>query len=78
MPARTLPESSVRPVWTSDDGSMARETALTRWPRLVQAMTDDITATAKASIEPQLSEAEELITHLMSLKGEIIADAALK
>lgn len=78
MPARTLPESSERPVWTSDDGSMAQETALTRWPRIIQAMIDDMNATAEASIEPQVSEVEELITHLISLKGEIIANAALK
>ena len=78
MPARMLPDSIVRPIWTSDDGSMARETALTRWPRLVQGMIDDMTATANASIKPQQSELEEFITHLMSLKGEIMADAALK
>jgi hypothetical protein len=78
MPARVLPESTVRPVWTSDNGSMARETALTRWPRLVQGMIDDVTATAKISVKLRESEAEELITQLMSLKDDIIADAALK
>jgi hypothetical protein len=36
----------VRSVWTSDDGSMAKQTAETRWAKIVQATVEDIGETA--------------------------------
>ncbi|KAK3703638.1 Hairy/enhancer-of-split with YRPW motif protein 2 [Vermiconidia calcicola] len=57
---------------------MARDTALNRWPRIVQAMVDDVTFAAKSTNEPQRLEAEELTKSLDSIREEIVADAALK
>ena len=78
MPATVLPEPAIEPVWTSQEGSMARDTALNRWPRIVQAMVDDVTFAAKSTNEPQRLEAEELTKSLDSIREEIVADAALK
>ena len=41
MPSATHRERP-REVWTSEKGSMARETAITRWPGIVQNMIDDV------------------------------------
>src|SRR5690349_14463861 len=47
------PHPSVKPtahpvrdvVWTSDDGTMAKQTATTRWPSIMQDMIDDVAQT---------------------------------
>ncbi|KAF4218910.1 hypothetical protein CNMCM8980_008304 [Aspergillus fumigatiaffinis] len=38
----------VRAVWTSDKGSMAKQTAETRWAKIIQGIIDDIGETAAA------------------------------
>jgi hypothetical protein len=38
----------VRAVWTSDKGSMAKQTAETRWTKIIQGTIDDISETAAA------------------------------
>ncbi|KAH6697292.1 DUF89 domain protein [Plectosphaerella plurivora] len=36
-----------REIWTSEEGSMAFETARSRWPKIVQGMIDDVEQTVK-------------------------------
>jgi hypothetical protein len=37
---------TVRSVWTSDEGSMAKQTAETRWTKIIQGTVDDMGETA--------------------------------
>ncbi|EAW25578.1 damage-control phosphatase ARMT1 family protein [Aspergillus fischeri NRRL 181] len=48
MPSATMNAEEVRAVWTSDKGSMAKQTAETRWARIIQGIIDDIGETAGA------------------------------
>ncbi|KAF7128255.1 hypothetical protein CNMCM5793_002797 [Aspergillus hiratsukae] len=47
MPS-TMDAQEVRAVWTSDKGSMAKETAETRWAKIIQGTIDDVGETAAA------------------------------
>lgn len=38
----------VRAVWTSEKGSMAKQTAESRWPKIIQGTIDDVGKTAAA------------------------------
>jgi hypothetical protein len=44
MPSATM--KNIRSVWTSDEGSMAKQTAETRWAKIIQGTVDDIGETA--------------------------------
>lgn len=69
----------VKSVWTSDEGTMARETAISRWPRLVQNMIDDVSITgAKLSPSSALDEIKSIQRELEYLKSEIINDDKLQ
>ncbi|KAH3460155.1 hypothetical protein KXV78_003322 [Aspergillus fumigatus] len=48
MPSATMNAEEVRAVWTSDKGSMAQQTAETRWAKIIQGVIDDIGETAGA------------------------------
>ena len=72
-----LPPSAVEQVWTSKEGSMARDTALNRWPRIVQGIVDDVAISREGSTEQERLEAEDLVQNLRSMKEEIVADTAL-
>ncbi|PNP76161.1 hypothetical protein FNYG_10450 [Fusarium nygamai] len=68
-----------RSVWTSDDGSMAQETAKSRWPKLVQGMIDDVIVTG-AELAPSraLDEIRSIEISLKRLKDEITGDDQLR
>lgn len=48
MPSATMNAQEVRAVWTSDEGSMAKQTAENRWAKIIQGTIDDIGETATA------------------------------
>ncbi|KAG8670815.1 Hairy/enhancer-of-split with YRPW motif protein 2 [Fusarium poae] len=65
-------------VWTSHRGTMAQETAKSRWPKLVQGMVDDVCETsAELPPSPALDEIKSIQTKLHKLKDEIISDDEL-
>ncbi|KAF5233961.1 hypothetical protein FANTH_12357 [Fusarium anthophilum] len=67
-----------RSVWTSDDGSMAQETARSRWPKLVQGMVDDVRATgAELATSRALDEIDSIARSLVRLREEITGDGQL-
>lgn len=66
-------------VWTSDRGTMAQETAKSRWPTLVQGMIDDVCITG-AELHPSLAleEIKSIQGKLQRLREEIISDDKLR
>ncbi|KAH7310841.1 hypothetical protein B0I35DRAFT_514823 [Stachybotrys elegans] len=71
--------TAVPSVWTSDRGTMAQETAKSRWPKLVQGMIDDVCTTgAELGPTPALDEIKSIQGKLQKLKEEIIGDAELR
>ncbi|KAF5982071.1 DUF89 domain-containing protein [Fusarium coicis] len=68
-----------RSVWTSDNGSMAQETAKSRWPKLVQGMIDDVRVTG-AELAPShaLDDIRSIEISLERLKDEITGDCRLR
>ncbi|KAF4498376.1 DUF89 domain [Fusarium agapanthi] len=70
----TIPRS----VWTSDDGSMAQETAKSRWPKLVQGMVDDVRVTGtELPTSRALDEIDSIERSLERLREEITGDDQL-
>ena len=70
---------SVRSVWTSDDGTMAKETAARRWPVIVQGMIDDVQLTCdQESSESVKAEGGDIVRQLNDLRQDIMADARLQ
>ncbi|KAH7179096.1 uncharacterized protein B0J16DRAFT_308131 [Fusarium flagelliforme] len=69
---------SVKPAWTSDQGSMALRTAQSLWPKVVQDTIDDVSSTSKSiSPSPRLEELKSIQGRLESLQTEIINDVEL-
>ena len=68
-----------RPVWTSDNGTMAQETAKTRWPRIVNDMVEDVQQTVREAELTSVNKEEgvQVISMLESLRDEISGDAPL-
>jgi len=67
-----------RSVWTSDDGSMAQETAKFRWPKLVEGMIHDVRATRSQLVTSSAYDEIILIERSLGrLKEEINNDAPL-
>jgi S-adenosylmethionine synthetase len=48
MPSATMNAQEVRAIWTSEKGSMAKQTAKNRWAKIIQGTIDDIGETAAA------------------------------
>lgn len=72
MPSSTRPAGQIREVWTSDSGSMAKETAASRWPKIVQDMIEDIEqAMAKPITVLQIRTGLSAQKELKKLKEEI-------
>lgn len=69
----------VRPVRTSDPGTMAEETARVRWPRIVQDMIDDVEQTVQdqALSSSMKEEGIAIVQKLKTLKSDIIEDKSL-
>jgi hypothetical protein len=69
----------VQPVWTSEPGSMANETALTRWPRIVLDIVKDVTETCdQLSSQDERNEAQRICRELESLHKEITTNEKLR
>ena len=69
----------VRPVRTSDHGTMAEETARTRWPRIVQDMVDDVERHIRSQgfLSSSTKEALGIVESLKELKDDIMTDKPL-
>ncbi|KAK0613675.1 hypothetical protein B0T14DRAFT_438807 [Immersiella caudata] len=77
MPSVTL--VCPREVRTSEEGSMARETALTRWPKIVQSMMGDTEKTLRLELQSELADERGRIQNaLRSLKEDILRDRPLR
>lgn len=79
MPGRTT-ESAVRQVWTSDEGTMAYETARKRWPRIVQDMMHQVALSCSSLPDgsPERVEGASIQQQLASLKDDIVNDARIE
>jgi hypothetical protein len=76
MPSATSP--SVPAVWTSTAGSMAQQTAITRWPNIVQGMIDDVEETAATARPSRQESARAIVQSLSDMKNDIAKDQALR
>lgn len=72
--------AGARPVWTSDEGTMAQETANSRWSKIVSGMIDDVEGEIASSSNsgPRRDEGREIVEQLNALKEDIEHDAALR
>lgn len=70
----------VRSVWTSDEGTMARDTAITRWPKIVQQVIDDIERRQDESSTACRARTEgmSILIALAVLKTDIMKNAVLR
>lgn len=69
-----------REVWTCEAGSMAAETAATRWPRIVQDMVNAVAQTLHdgSFLPEERHEGEEILLSLKQLKAELEQDEPLR
>ncbi|KAG9620389.1 DUF89 domain protein, partial [Aureobasidium melanogenum] len=77
MPSATSPLRPVEAVWTSTEGSMAQQTAITRWQNIVQGMIDDVEKTAATAEPLQQDTARTIVQSLSKMKNEIAKKQAL-
>ncbi|KAJ5665174.1 uncharacterized protein N7477_007622 [Penicillium maclennaniae] len=79
MPSATMKVQEIRSVWTSDEGSMAQQTAKTRWAKIIQGTVDDIGKTAtKENIDArERAESIAIQIALKQIKKEIEMNHAL-
>lgn len=72
--------AGARPVWTSDEETMAQETANSRWPKIVSGMIDDVGSEIAVLSDslPGRDEGREFVQQLDALKEDIENDAALR
>ncbi|KAI4715634.1 DUF89-domain-containing protein [Aureobasidium sp. EXF-10727] len=77
MPSAISPTRPVAAVWTSTEGSMAQQTAITRWPNIIQGMIDDVEKTA-ATVGPSQDSAKTIVQSLSKMKNEIETNQALR
>ncbi|KAG9666932.1 DUF89 domain protein, partial [Aureobasidium melanogenum] len=77
MPSATSPFKPVAAVWTSTEGSMAQQTAITRWPNIVQGMIDDVENTAATAGPSQQDTARTIVQSLSKMKNEIAKNQPL-
>jgi len=80
MPAIITQREPAKEIWTSEKGSMARETAIKRWPGIVQNMIDDLGQTlAQPKLQKQQAdEGQRIQAALRSFKDEISQDKPLQ
>lgn len=72
--------AGVRPVWTSDEGTMAQETAKSRWPKIVSGMVDDVQLEMEV---PEIAvarreEGQRIVQRLSELRKDIQNDEPLR
>lgn len=72
--------ASARQVWTSDEGTMAYETAKDRWAKIVSGMVDDVGVEIAISTDslPKREEGRGIVVQLNALKADIQNDATLR
>lgn len=58
MPSATMSTKEVRAVWTFEKGSMAKQTAESRWPKIIQGTIDDLGKAATAEDVDKQKRAE--------------------
>jgi hypothetical protein len=79
MPSATMNAHEVRSVWTSDEGSMAKQTAEIRWAKIIQGTVEDMGETAAMENIDDQKRAESIAIQiaLKNIKKEIQKDNAL-
>lgn len=79
MPSSVSPADQVKEVWTSDYGTMAKQTAATRWPGIVQDMIYDVGQTvARMHDGPQQAEGFAIQRALKQMKDEMLQNEVLR
>lgn len=70
----------VRPVWTSDLETMARDTALHRWPKIVQGMIDNVKERLNDVYDDFGADKEGpfILAALSKIKSDIESNAPLR
>jgi hypothetical protein len=77
MPSTTYSEP--KEVWTSEEGSMARETAIKRWPDIVQKMIDDMEQSfGQSDVQEQIEEGRRIQATMRIIKNEIMQNKPLQ
>lgn len=68
-----------RGVWTSDAGSMACETAKTRWPKIVKKMAETVETASRGAQpgSPEHVESENIRQNILAIRQEIIRNDGL-
>ncbi|KAJ5443806.1 uncharacterized protein N7458_007678 [Penicillium daleae] len=72
------PTEEIRAVWTSDQGSMAQQTAVNRWPKIVEGTVDDVDETAASSDKDKRAEWATMRIALQEIMHEIERNEPLK
>jgi hypothetical protein len=57
---------------------MAQQTAITRWPNIVQGMIDDVEETAATARPSRQESARAIVQSLSDMKNDIAKDQALR
>jgi hypothetical protein len=57
---------------------MAQQTAITRWPNIVQGMIDDVEKTAATASPSRQESARAIVQSLSDMKNEIAKDQTLR
>lgn len=65
-------------MWTSDEGSMARQTAVTRWPKIVEGIVDDVSLTSATSGTEKHAESSAIRIALEEIMHAIERNEPLK
>lgn len=79
MPGPVSLAEQVKEVWTSDEGSMAKDTATNRWPKIVQGMVDDVAETAATAVDrAQQEEAVSIQASLKEIKDDMLQNRVLR
>lgn len=73
---QTQPE--YKQVWTNDEGTMAWETARSRWANTIQNMADDLKSSLSGASPEQRAEGELLLSRLLGLKEDVEQDKPIR
>lgn len=78
MPGSIDLAEGIRQVWTSDIGSMAQETAVSRWPKTVQNIADDVRRHAVIAGGDMQAEAPVIVDAVLAMGEDILKDRPLQ
>lgn len=68
----------VKQVWTNDEGTMAWETARSRWVHTVHNMVEDVKSSLRSRGPEQRAEGELLVSRLLLLEGDVEQDELIR